>query len=91
LKIQKTGNLKEDVIISFLHSMCVLRFFNNIIFSKNFNKRKFYLFFFGGGSFGERGSRRKGEKNSKKCKEIILHPSEFFTMEIKVQFWIRYQ
>jgi len=31
------------------------------------------------------------KKNSKKCKEIILHPSEFFTMEIKVQFWIRYQ
>jgi hypothetical protein len=62
-----------------------MRFFQQL--SKNVNKRKFYFLFRGGGYF--RGGGKK--KNSKKCKEIILHPSEFFTMEIKVQFWIRYQ
>jgi len=73
LKIQKTGNLKEDVIISFLHSMCVLRFFNNIIFSKNFNKRKFYLFF-SGWIFGEGGGKeKKNSKNAKKLFFILLN------------------
>jgi len=73
LKIQKTGNLKEDVIISFLHSMCV-RFFNNIIFSKNFNKRKFYLFF-SGWIFGEREEerRKKIQKSAKKLFFILLN------------------
>jgi hypothetical protein len=49
-------------------------------------KENFFIYF-GGRIFRE----ERKEKNSKKCKEIILHPSEFFTMEIKVQFWIRYQ
>jgi len=49
-------------------------------------KENFYLF--RGRIFREE---RRKKKIQKKCKEIILHPSEFFTMEIKVQFWIRYQ
>jgi len=86
LKIQKTGNLKEDVIISFLHSMCVCEVFQQHYFLKISIKENFIYFF-----RGRYLERKGGEKNSKKCKEIILHPSEFFTMEIKVQFWIRYQ
>jgi hypothetical protein len=87
LKIQKTGNLKEDVIISFLHSMCEV--FQQHYFLKISIKENFIYFF--RGRYLERKGGGKEKKNSKKCKEIILHPSEFFTMEIKVQFWIRYQ
>jgi len=71
---------------SFNEYVCFIGgFFNN--FLKMSIKENFIFLFRGGGYF--RGGGKK--KNSKKCKEIILHPSEFFTMEIKVQFWIRYQ
>jgi len=74
---------------NFFSSFNVCEVFQQHYFLKISIKENFIYFF--RGRYLERKGGGKEKKNSKKCKEIILHPSEFFTMEIKVQFWIRYQ